>query len=569
MPSPCVFTGGVVRTMVAGDKPAQALAWADGRILSIGTDQQVAVEAGQNATVIDLGGRTLVPGFIDAHHHVAGTVIDGGAVDCTAAQAPSISAIIERLRAAAGDAPPDQWLVGVGYDELSLAEQRHPTRSDLDGIGTKRPVLLHHYTYHEGVLSSAGLAAAGIDRHTRAPRAGVIEQDRAGEPTGRVIETAFSKAAKLAQDSFLRAHGDAFVAGLEAYQHQLFRVGITRVCDPLVPAEVEALYREAHQQQRLHIPMVLLPGSSTGNLSAPWDRLDGPTTGDGPEELRLGHLKVFLDGATRCAISMTLGQTGRAALKALQLAWQARSLNALHEAGDMSFRLDRDLRVRSGVRYLSREQSRALTAQAYDRGFAVAFHAIGNAAVAQAIDAFAHLGRRHEEMPPPRIEHATLVDVDMAKRAADLGICMVSQPFFLELPVFQNIPVPPGLRLLAHRTMIDAGVRVAGSSDAPVTGFDPLAALGSAVTRRTAAGQLLQPEEAISPAEALAMYTREAAYATDSLAVCGTLEPGKRADLVVLNADPCASEGSPAALAALQVDRTIVGGETVYDAGAF
>jgi len=566
MASPCVLTGGVVHTMVAGAEPAQALAWADGRILAVGTDQQVTDEAGQDATVIDLAGRTLLPGFIDAHHHFSGAVIDSVAVDCSAAQAPSIDALIERLRAAAADVPPDQWLVGVGYDELCLADQRHPTRSDLDRIGTSRPVLLHHYSFHEGVLSSAGLAAAGIDRHATPPRAGIIEHDRAGEPNGRVIETAYSGAAKLAQDSFLRAQPDDFLAGLQAYQDQLFRVGITRVCDPLVPAEVETLYRTAHQQKRLQMPIVMLPGSSTGNLCPPWDRLDGAITGEGPEDLRLGHLKVFLDGATRCAISMSLGQLGRSALGALALAWRARSLSVLHEAGDMSFRLGRDLQVRSGVRYLSREQSRDLTTQACDRGFAVAFHAIGNDAVDQAIDAFAHVGSRHGELPPPRIEHATLLDVDLAKRAADLGICVVSQPSFLELPVFQSMPIPPGLRLLGHRTMLDAGIRVAGSSDAPVASFDPLAALRCAVSRRTAEGQEIQPAEAVSPAEVLAMYTREAAYATGSLPVCGTLEPGKRADLVVLNADPCTTHETLDALAALAVERTIVGGETVYDA---
>ncbi|MBW2455985.1 MAG: amidohydrolase [Deltaproteobacteria bacterium] len=564
MASAHVLHDGVVHTMVAGAPPAEALAWADGRIVAVGTKSQVVAEVGSDATAMDLAGRCLLPGFIDAHHHFSGAVIDGLAVDCSPAQAPSIDAIVERLTQAAGGAASDQWLVGVGYDELALVEGRHPTRADLDRIETNRPVLLHHYSCHEGVVSSTALAKAGIDRHSPDPPAGVIEHDRQGDPSGRIVETAFSTVAKLAEDSLLNTREDEYLAGLTTYQSRLFQVGITRVCDPLVPAEIEELYRRAVAEGHLQIPVVMLPGSSKGHLAPPWDRLHGTTTGHGPEHLRIGHLKVFLDGATRCALALTLKQAGQTILDGLAQAWRARSLSVVHEAGDMSFHLDPDLRLRSGVRYLSRSESRALTAEACDRGFSVAFHAIGNDAVRQAIDAFAHVGSRHPRTPPPRIEHATILEPALARQAAELGICLVSQPHFLELPAFQAIPIPPGLALLAHRTMLDAGLHVAGSSDAPVTGFDPLAALRCAVTRRCSTGARLQPKEAVTPAEVLAMYTREAAYATGSLAECGTLEPGKRADLVVLNGDPTAA-GPGSSLDDLVVERTILGGETVYE----
>ena len=226
MASAHVLHDGVVHTMVAGAPPAEALAWADGRIVAVGTKSQVVAEVGSDATNLDLAGRCLLPGFIDAHHHFSGAVIDGLAVDCSPAQAPSIGAIVDRLALAATEGPADQWLVGVGYDELALGEERHPTRADLDRIGTARPVLLHHYSCHEGVLSSAGLRKADIHRHTANPPAGVIEHDRRGEPSGRVVETAFSTVAKLAQDSFLQAQLGEYLTGLQAYQDRLFQVGI-------------------------------------------------------------------------------------------------------------------------------------------------------------------------------------------------------------------------------------------------------------------------------------------------------------------------------------------------------
>jgi predicted amidohydrolase YtcJ len=194
-----------------------------------------------------------------------------------------------------------------------------------------------------------------------------------------------------------------------------------------------------------------------------------------------------------------------------------------------------------------------------ERGYAVAIHAFGNEAVAQALDAIAKVRKLHTDTPPPRIEHAVMLDRELVQRAADLGVMVVTQPGFLEPMGELSVPELPGISALPLRSLADAGVRVASSSDGPI-GIDPLIALRAAVTRRATPTRRVLPEEAISPEAWLTMATREGARAAGSLDVAGSIEPGKRADLVVLSHSPL----DPGALDALRVEATLLAGELVY-----
>jgi predicted amidohydrolase YtcJ len=203
-----------------------------------------------------------------------------------------------------------------------------------------------------------------------------------------------------------------------------------------------------------------------------------------------------------------------------------------------------------------------LTRAAVERGFAIAVHAMGNEAVAQALRLYAAVGARHTALVPPRVEHAMLAGDAQLRRARDLGVAVVVQPPFLSIPAAAGVPPLPGIHLFGFRSMLDAGLQVAGSSDAPVAGFAPLDAFRDARFRRDAEGVPTRPEEGVTGYEALAMYTREGARACGSLTTAGTLEPGKRADLVVLSCDPCTA--SEEELRATRVVETVVGGETVW-----
>lgn len=553
-----VFTNAVVHSMVPDASPHRSIAHAGGRIVAVGSERDVVAAAGAQATLEDLGGRTVVPGFIDPHHHFLSAVIESEALDASVRAACSIAALKELLQAHHRRRPEGAWLLAVGYDELALQDRRHPLRGDLDDACPGRPVLLVHYSVHEAVASSRALQLAGIDRHTPDPPAGMIDRGRCGVPTGRLIEAAFSRAYQLAVADLLVRIPAAVGGRIFDYEERLFKVGITRIGDPGVPPAHEAIYRQALERGSLRMPILMLPASAEGLLCPPYDRLDGSRTGQGPEHLRTGPLKLFFDGANRCAMRLSIAQAAGTAARMLSRAIASRSLAALRGVNDAGPHLAGDFTVRTGMQFLSLAEGQRLAEDACARGFSIAIHAIGNAAVDQAIDTLTHVRDRHPDTPPPRIEHACFVTPEAARRAADAGIAVVAQPAFIALPTFNELPVPRGLRLLAHRTLLEAGVRVAGSSDAPVTGFDPLVAMRRAVDRRSIAGRPLQIDEAISPQQALAMYTREAAYVSGCLQQTGTLEPGKRADIVVLSNDPLV------ALEDTAVERTIVAGQVMY-----
>jgi predicted amidohydrolase YtcJ len=215
--------------------------------------------------------------------------------------------------------------------------------------------------------------------------------------------------------------------------------------------------------------------------------------------------------------------------------------------------------VRTGLLYHSPENARRLVEAARARGLRVAIHAMGNDAVVHALDAI-----RDARAENARIEHGSFLSSDLVRRIADEGVMLVAQPTFLRMPTVARVTVPSGLKYMPLRALLDAGALVAGSSDAPVASFDVFDAIESAATRRVGGGhgvgpaRPLHPEEAITAAEVLVMHTREAARAIGCLDVVGTLEPGKRADFLVLSHDPLAPGARPA------IDETVLAGRVVY-----
>lgn len=559
-----VLLARAVHTLDPSLPRADAVAIEGGRVVAVGMRDEV-VRAAPGARTVDLGDRAICPGFVDAHHHLSLRCTLSTGVDCTPAAAPSIERLCARLREAASRAAPGAWILGWGYDELALADGRYPTRQDLDDACPEHPVLLLHYSCHEGLASSRALALAGIDRSTPSPPAGEIVRDRRGEPTGRLVETAYAPVERLCfPDRLARGATDVLARLVEA-QDELFRVGITHVADPSVQSEMAALYARARAEGTLRVGLTAMPLSDRGMLLTPWDRLArGPRTGDGDDALRTGPLKMVFDGGSRCSVCMTSAELVRMSLVGVFATVRARRLDVLRTLLDTTPRRE-DGHWRTGIAFVEGAEARRLVAEATAEGFSVAIHAIGNAAVDEAIAAVVAARARQAKHPPPRIEHATFLRHDQPRRLGDAGICVVTQPAFLRVPVFELVEMPPSFGTMPLRSMLDAGVRVAGSSDAPVTSFDPLDAMRAATTRTTCKGRVIGPSERIEASEALAMYTREAAYACGTLGSRGTLSPGKRADLVVLSRDPLRAG---AALEDVRVEQTMLGGEIVWDAEA-
>lgn len=533
----------------AGD----ALALEGERIAAVGKRAELSALF-PGASRRDLGDCTLVPGFIDAHHHLSMRCVLETGVDCRPSAAPDLVALGQRLGDAAKALAPGAWVVGWGYDELELRERRHPTRHDLDAACPNHPVVLFHYGCHEVIASSRALELAGIGETTPAPPGGSHERDRRGRLTGRLIEAALCPVERLGVPDRVARSPEDVLARLEAAQLELLRVGITHVADPTVPSDMHALYLRALAEGRLAVGVTAMPVSELGYLRPGWDAVErGPRTGDGDERYRSGPLKLVFDGANRCALCASSADIVRLTLLGFQGALRSRRWDIVRTMLDAGPRRGQG-GWRTGISFLQGREARELVARATDAGFSLAMHAIGNAATDEVLSAVVASRSRIRDDPPPRVEHAIFLRPDQPRRLADAGIAVVAQPAMLRLPAFDLVRMPKTFATIPLRSLLDAGVCVAGSSDAPVADFDPLAGMRSAVSRRTASGDVLDASEAVEPREALAMYTREAARVCGELANRGTLEPGKRADFAVLSADPLT------ALESTRVVATWVGG---------
>jgi predicted amidohydrolase YtcJ len=558
-----VIKASAIYTMDERSAIVEAIAFEQGKIVAVGALVEVMQVAGEHPEVLDLGEQAVVPGFIDAHLHLSFGAVYQGAIDVGPASAPSIDALLTKLTENSATQPPGSWVIGFGYDELKLREKRHPTRHDLDKAFPDRPAFLMHFTCHEGVANSRALELAQISRASKDPLGGVIVKDKKGNPNGHLLENAMGPVEVLASKELLARDERAFMARIKSYEEMLFAFGVTRIADLVVPPEMEALYRLLHAEGLLRMPIVMMPVGSAGYLNPPLDRLGGARTGEGHETLRVGPMKLFFDGANSCGICLSFGQLFGTTLEFAKLFVKHRSFSFLKDMRAISLRLGRDLHLHAGACYypdVPAARSNVTKVTAY--GFGVAVHAVGNEAVLMAVQALQ--GQQHPASQPLRIEHAGFLAKETARRAADAGIMLVMQPHFISQFGDGTVPKIPGLALIGLRTALDAGCVIAGSSDAPVTAPDPLLALRSAVTRRVGEAVFL-PEEAVSAEEVLQMYTRNAARAIGCLDVTGSLEVGKRADFVVLSADPC--QMTPSRLEEVTVRQTFLAGEVVYSKG--
>lgn len=552
-----------VRCMDARDTRAEAIAWRDGAILAVGGEVDVAGAAGPGAHRIDAAGATVLPGFIDAHHHPCIAALYGGRVRLAPPAVRDVAELQAALaRASAELDDPTRWLVAVDWDELLLRERRAPTRQELDDAVPDRPVFAMHYSCHRAVANSRALEAAGIDARTPEPSGGEIGRGRRGLPNGLLIERAMSRVETLARASLVAHDAEGFFDRLAAHHRAIAASGITRVFDATVPGDLAAMYREAARRGLLLVPTVMMPVSTSGYLETPWDALEGPVTGETDGLLSIGPLKLVLDGAPGCAMCLGVWQSVGVLAGAFALAARRGSLDPVRASMSVTPSLGRDLRVRTGIHIYRRGEVEAIVRAATDRGFAIATHAIGNDAVDHALEAFAATRATLDRAGQPRIEHALFIGRATVERIAGMGAAVVTQPHMLSLPAFDNAPPVPGLRIMPLRWLLDAGVKVVGSSDYSVAAFDPLAGMRSAMSRTTASGRVYEPDQRVSLDEALAMYTRVAAEVTGCIHECGTLEVGKRADVVILDTR-LGAEGS---IDDASVRTTVIGGAIARDA---
>ncbi len=536
-----IISGGPILTMGAAGA-VEAVALLDERILHAGTLDDCRDAAGRGAVDVDLGGRTLLPGFVDAHTHPLMLGQCAAWVDCAPPEVTTIDQLVAVLGRRRDSLPPTAAVWGFGVHHGDLDVRRNPEAADLDRVATDRVVAVMHRSGHGVMVNSRCLADSGITAATPDPAGGRIERDAAGDPTGVLWDAAIDLITGP-EGVKTRDHGpnihipdapERLVDLLCNAQTMLLKAGVTSVTDCQVTRREMETYLSARDDGRLRLRVSML------TLSTLLETLVelGLRSRLGDDHLAFAGLKLYADGTL----------TG---------------LTAYFESG---YRFDP---CHHGQLYHEPEELRRLIRRAHRFGLQTGTHAQGDSAiqivldaVTESLDDVARDDHRH------RIEHCGMPSPEQVHRIAALGIHPVPQPTHGYL-VGDALLEALGDR--AHRynpygEFRDAGAPIVLSSDTPVSGPDPLEAIWAAVTRRTRYGSTLGgPELRLTVEEALRGYTINGAAATKRDHVVGSLEPGKLADLAILSANPLAVEIDD--LRSIRVEETWVDGAPVDYAG--
>jgi hypothetical protein len=528
-----ILANGSVLTMDARGTRASAIGIRDDRIVAVGDAAGVGAAMDPAATVTDLGGRTVIPGFIDGHTHFCNSTFEAIQVDCSTPPLDTLAAVLERLRAAAAATERGRWVRGWGFHWSRVRERRNPTRHDLDALAPDHPVVVIDASYHGCFVNSRALELAGIDRHTSPDGHGIIVLDADGDPTGELFETSSDIPGALSWRSYAERSPDGAIDLVEANARRHLALGITSVSDALVTPEAAALFAAAAAGGRLPLDLHLMLGGPTFFAHptpgiAPTDEALATRTG----RVRSGTVKVFMD--------------------------------VVHPGPAIDRRTPHGSR-HTGRNFYSRAEAASLVRDITERGFEPAVHALGSCALEQLLDAYAAVrarpgGDRHSL----RAEHVIIATGEQVTRSASLGVKAVVNPGFLfqwgDMYLHEwrgDDTTYDELRIIPIRSMLDAGVTVAAGSDYPCAPMSPLACIEAAVTRGTMTGETVDAQEAITPLEGLALYTSSAAI-VDGRDDIGVLAPGRRANLAILDADPTAVP--PDRIGAIEVLETWVDG---------
>jgi predicted amidohydrolase YtcJ len=527
--------GGNVVTLNRMDEAARAVLIRRGRVALVGDDAAVLAAAPEGARRVNLRGCTVIPGMTDSHLHLLAyglTLQHPQLGGCD-----SVAGIRRAVGGAAAVAPPGEWIVGRGWDQELLAERRFPTREDLDQAAPGHPVLLTRCCGHASVANSPALAIAGVTRDTPDPLGGRIERDAEGQATGVLID----RATALVAERIPPATFDQMKRALALAIDRALAAGLVAVHPDDVGAAggfgvAERLYRELAAEGREIRVYQDVAARALPELLA-----RGLATGDGDDLYRVGAVKLFADGS--------LG----ARSAALRLPYEG--------TGNERGLTIHDPKTFSG-----------LVLEAHRAGMQVAVHAIGDRAMDLTLDAieaalaaYPRLDHRH------RVVHCQIMSADLFDRFARLGVVADIQPRFLETDMRwaeERVGVERCRTSYAWRSLLKAGVPVAGGSDAPVEPIEPLLGVYAAVTRERVAGGPPGgwfPGERLSAKEALRLFCQGGAYAAFEEGTRGTIEPGRLGDLTVLSGNPLTCR--PEELHGLVVEMTILGGRIVHSKG--
>ena len=530
-----ILTGASVLTLDAAFSTVEALAVRDGRVLAVGSLDEVRAEAGEDAEVIEAAGRAILPGFVEPHMHFFTIAVMSRWANVGAIACPDADAVIDRISDLAAEAGPDRWIVARQFDPSLQAGADQITRHTLDQVAPRHPVFIFKASLHIGYCNSRALEIAGLTAETPDPPGSAFVRDEDGRPNG-VLKGQPAIMAVLAHTLSSLAIDDVPEACLQVCA-KANQVGVTTVCDQgaglsLGRAEVGAFHSFAasgHMTARLRY-------SLSGAMADRWDEMD-VKPGQGDEMARATGWKIVSDGSNQGRSGLQrepyLGGTDR------------------------------------GLAYVAPDDLKAAVIRRSLEGWQVVVHANGDQAIDNTLDAM-EAARAAGASPDLRfrIEHCSILHDDQIRRIAALGASpsfLIGHVHYWGKAFRDEIFGPLKADLLGRAASCGkAGIRWTLHSDEPVTDMDPLRLMDNAVNRSLwkEPGGVLNPAERVSVEQAIVSLTRDAAWQCHSEHEIGSLEPGKFADFVVLDRSPL--EIDPADLRSLKVLETWVAGRCVY-----
>lgn len=545
-----IWLGGDVVTIDDARPHAQAVAVRDGRILAVGTEQEVRRTQDSHTQIIDLKGATLLPGFIDAHGHVSLVGFQAASAnllpppDGTDQSIAQLQTILKAFRQQSKTPDTFGVLFGFGYDDSQLAEQTHPTREDLDKVATDIPVVVIHQSAHLGAFNSKALAQVGLDADSIDPKGGVIRREADGKtPNGVLEENAlFENLEKI----FPKLTADQAVSMMKAGEKLYISFGYTTLQDGRASPDQVRTAIKAAQDKRFVADIVAYPDITQDGTEAlmvkPWYRPVVEPVSYNDSHFRIGGIKVTLDGSPQ-------GKT----------AWLSHPYYVVPDGKPDDY---------SGYGVLQDEQVKAIYDKALANHWQVLSHTNGDKAIEQMLDAMAYARQRHAgvEVRPVMI-HGQTITLEQVQRLRGLGIFPSLFPMhtFYWGDWYRSSVLGPQLaeNISPTQWVLAQGLKFTTHHDAPVALPDSMRVLSATVTRTTRSGHVLGPDQRVDALTALKAMTLWSAYQHFEEDTKGSIVAGKLADFVVLSENPVKVD--PARLASLKVLKTVKEGKVIYD----
>lgn len=519
MEADLILRKGIVLTMNPAKPIAEAIAIKNGRIIEVGGEAEVIKYRGVNTKVIDLMGKTVVPGFIDTHVHLLDFAKVLAWIDLS--DATSIEEIKNKVRLKAQGIPKGRWILGRGWHEKRLREKRPPKAMDLDEVAPENPVVLYRSEGRVCVANSMALMLAGINSETKSPHGGEICRDSSGNPNGVLIESATNLVWKIIPEQSL----EEILENIDVAFQKIIENGITSIHWIISSPSEKKIVSWLAKRGRLPVRIKLI--------------VPEPMLEDFIEirnlcnDINLGGAIIFADGSLAA---------GTAALSSPYM----------------------DQPENMGSLFYTRKALADAITKIHRAGLQLVVHAMGDKAVEEALMAI------KEALPLPfkpnhrhRIENAAVLNRELIEQMKSLGVVISLQPYL----IFSEFAIWSAINRLGYerarwlyplRTLINNGIIVAAGSDCPMEPLNPFVQMKAAVARS------FFPEERVTIEEALRMFTINAAYISFEEDMKGSIEGGKLADLTVLSGNPM--DTPPEKLDNIKVEMTIVGGRIVYQA---